>query len=515
MKLGYNCKDMKDKFAIIFIVILGIVMYGLTLHGDIGNPTVGEFKDKLDQATNAFELSPERGRYIHIANMADSGVYNLSPEWGAVAYPDVGISKKGKINSYFAPGVAYIALPFYIIGNKFGLAQVATFSVESLISIITLIFIYLIGRRVFSLPKPVAFFTVLIYGFASVSWSYSTTLYQHAFSTFFIVTGFYAVWRFSKNDSKYSWVYASYVWLAYALALSVDYPNAVLMLPVMVYFAISAFPSQKVMGNVSVSIRWAAILTFIVFAFVIGLQFWHNATYYNGWSSLAGELQKYKPTTITSDSLATTTVKEKTAIGFFHEYRIPNGFYVLLFSAERGLFFFSPIFIFSLLGVWHVIKKKTANGVVYIVPLSLIAVNIFLYSSWGDPWGGWAYGPRYLIPSMPWLALFVGVALSYKQKFWKILLACLFFLYSSAIALLGVLTSNVVPPRSEAILLPIKTYNFLHDIPFLLDNKSNSFIYKVYFADKLTLLGYLLSIYVIVLIVVFIMLFMLYNKKDE
>jgi len=43
----------------------------------------------------------------------------------------------------------------------------------------------------------------------------------------------------------------------------------------------------------------------------------------------------------------------------------------------------------------------------------------------------------------------------------------------------------------------------------ILDNKSNSFIYKVYFADKLTLLGYLLSIYVIVLIVVFIMLFML------
>lgn len=504
---------MKDKLVIIFIVIIGLVMYGLTLHGVKGNPTSDQFKNNLDQATKPFELSPERGRYVHVVNMAETGVYNLSPEWGAVAYPDVGISKEGKISSYFAPGVAYMTLPFYKFGAKYGYGQLVTFSVESLITIITLIFIYMVGRKMFRLSLWSSLFSVLVFAFASTSWSYAVTLYQNAFTTCFMITSFYAVWRFSQEDTKYKWFYASYVWLAYALAITVDYPNAVLLLPVMIYFAFSAFKIQKVEEGLMVSLRWTAIVTFVFFAFIAGLQFRHNATYYGGGMNLAGELQGYKldvaSTTPAKNAAGLINEENKTAVGFFHEAKMPNGLFVLLFSDERGLLFFTPIFAFSLLGIWYVLKKKEENGVVYIVPLSLIAVDIFLYSSWGDPWGGWAYGPRYLIPCMPYLALFVGLAISQGRTIWKRILVFPFVLYSSFIALLGVLTSNAVPPKSEAILLPVKTYNFLKNISFIVDNKSGSFAFNEYFSHKLTLFGYFTFIYLGLFVLFIIVLFII------
>lgn len=526
----------KDTLIIIAIILLGIVMYGLTLRGAPGNPTADQFKGNLDQATNAFELSPERGRYVHVANMAESGVYNLSRTWADIAVPDVGISTDGKYSSFFAPGVSYFTLPFYLFGARYGLGQVAAFAAESLVSIVTLVFIFLIGTRIFALPRWAAFFAVLTYGFASTSWGYAITLYQNAFTAMFIVTAFYAAWRFAQNDSRYSWLYAAYIWLAYALAIFVDYPNAVLMLPVMVYLAASTFNVEKVREGIAVSVRWSAIAAFVVFAFVTGLHFWHNATYYGGWSRLAGELRGYTPNTADTDTstpaiiaasstaamvTATSTVhvKEKTAVGFFHERAVPNGLFVLLFGDERGLFFFSPIFFFSILGIIHVLRnRKEGDGTAYVVPIALIVVNIFLYSSWGDPWGGWAYGPRYLVASMPWLALFVGMALA-NGKFLALrkILAFILFLFSSAIALLGALTSNAVPPKSEAILLPIKTYNFLHGIPFLRDSRSSSFVYKTYVSvhSNLSLAGYLILICATLAIIAAVTLFLSRDSRHE
>lgn len=194
---------------------------------------------------------------------------------------------------------------------------------------------------------------------------------------------------------------------------------------------------------------------------------------------------------------------------------MPNGFFVLLFGDERGLFFFSPLFLFSLLGILYALRKKEERTV-YIVPIALIVVNIFLYSSWGDPWGGWAYGPRYLIACMPWLALFVGVALS-RGRFLtlKKLLALILFLFSSAIALLGALTSNAVPPKSEAVLLPIKTYNFLHSLPFLRDSRSSSFVYTTYASSHISLVGYFILIYMVIAIIAVTVLLLSRRRHHE
>ena len=99
---------MKKNYLIIAgIIVLGILFYGLTLRGDVGNPSSSEFKNKLDTPTSAFELSPERGRYVHVVALAETGKFNITKDWAEVAFPDVGVSNDGRYYSFFAPGVAY------------------------------------------------------------------------------------------------------------------------------------------------------------------------------------------------------------------------------------------------------------------------------------------------------------------------------------------------------------------------------------------------------------------------
>jgi hypothetical protein len=145
-----------------------------------------------------------------------------------------------------------------------------------------------------------------------------------------------------------------------------------------------------------------------------------------------------------------------------------------------------------------------------ITLISLIVVNVFLYSSWGDPWGGWAFGPRYLIPSMSILALFVGVFVSSKPyQMIKKLLAFILALFGSFVALLGAVTTNSVPPMSEGLLLPAKKYNYLFNLDFLNNGQSNSFAFNNYFSHTFTLVGYFFYIYIVLVMLMIAILFIL------
>ena len=359
-KFQKNLTMKKDLLTIISIILLGTLIYGLTLRGTLGNPSSSTI---ASDPTSAFESSHEKGPYGHVVSLSERGTYELTNEWADLSSPDVG-TFNGHYYAFFAPGVSYLTMPFYAVGTYFGAAQLATYGAESFVSIITLVFIFLIGRNAFKLPRWAAFFAVIVYGFGSTSWSYAITLYQNAFTACFVVTAFYAAWRFSKTDSRYSWLYASYVWLAYALAIFVDYPNILLFLPIILYHIYSSLPYKKLHDGYSISIRWAGFLTVVVFVVVTGFQFWHNAHYYGGWSKLAGTLNSVVPgsiqnahnsaslvattsssgTALASIASSTKTEVKKTAAGFFHEKNMPNGLYILLFSDQRGLLFFSPIF---------------------------------------------------------------------------------------------------------------------------------------------------------------------------
>jgi hypothetical protein len=78
-------------------------------------------------------------------------------------------------------------------------------------------------------------------------------------------------------------------------------------------------------------------------------------------------------------------------------------YYSTLFPAN-GLFWQSPVLLMSLVGVYFMLRNKQyrAEAIIFIVIFISYVALISGYYLW---WGGYAFGPRHLIPMLPFFAL--------------------------------------------------------------------------------------------------------------
>lgn len=92
-------------------------------------------------------------------------------------------------------------------------------------------------------------------------------------------------------------------------------------------------------------------------------------------------------------------------------YPHPAGMWGITFSAYRGLFFLSPFLLFAILG-YRALWRSRAHRAEFWV-LALAPLVFFLFNSSSAMWdGGFAVGPRYLVPSLPFLAVSAGIGLA-------------------------------------------------------------------------------------------------------
>lgn len=489
--------------SVFLVTFAGLLYTGLVR----GQPDVRvtELK-KQESATQAFELSPERGRFAHVVALAETGQYALSQELADFVYPDVGWHK-GRFYSFFAPGMSYMAVPFYLLGKPYGLAQVATFGFVAFISLCSLLLLFLIARQVFRLPRWSALLAALVFGFGSTALSYSLTLYQHHITVFCLLLIFYAAWRFRQSTTG-GVLWASLVGLAYGLAVTVDYPNAVLLFPGVLYCGLGAISYSTADAQVKIRVRAIILASLVLFLSVTALHGYHNFREFGSWKALSSSVVDYKvikeqhleslPVPDIEKAVAARQERKSNVANFFSETHLPNSFGTLIFSVDRGLLFYGPIFILGLLGLAWALRRVTPE--IMVLGASL-AVNVFLYSSWGDPWGGWAYGTRYLIPSMAILSLFVAYLLAVGPRAWVWrLLSIPLFTYSAAVAMLGALTTNAVPPRVEADYLH-SHYNYLHNLTFFFNGSSGSYFFNEYASRYVSLQNYGFILFTMVLVV--------------
>ena len=509
-------KYMKNFITLTLLLLFCITLYTLTVRGQFGNLRADQVKGNLDQATKPFELSPERGRYILTLSLSEYKSFALTQELADAAFPDIGYYK-GRYYLYFAPGISLLSLPLFNLGKNFNLSQVAAFFTISLFATLNLLLIFKIAYDIFKSSSRTALISAFIFGFASTSWSYAITLYQHHVTTFFILSSFYAVWRY-KQSKKWGWVWGAYIWFACSYSIFIDYPNVFLMLPVMIYYVLSSISIDKIKNRIQISLRKTFLITSLIFILFNLGHAYYNQVNFGDWKKVSGKLPSYKKikeqkalTNGQTEKIVKELQEKKTYSRFFKEERLPTGLSILLFAVDKGIFLFSPIFILSIFGMLIVKKIDLKLLTLYLT----IAVNLFLYSSFGDPWGGWAYGPRYLIPSMAILSIFVGVWLTNtKHLILSRLVTLILFCYSSFIALLGALTTNQVPPKVEADFLKMK-YNFLLNWDYFIDGRSGSFIFNEFASKYMNLQQYFLLIYIPLILIVFTLLFIvpLFEKK--
>ena len=76
-----------------------------------------------------------------------------------------------------------------------------------------------------------------------------------------------------------------------------------------------------------------------------------------------------------------------------------------LFSFRNGWFIYSPVMIFSVLGLIFLYRK---NKIVFTPVFCFFIINLWIVTSWTIWWNGPSFGQRYLIASYPALAIPMG-----------------------------------------------------------------------------------------------------------
>lgn len=514
------------KFIHPFLLILFCaIILATSLRGIAGNPTSDVINQPQWKENGPFELSPERGRFALALSMIENNSFFYSLPIARFATPDLGF-KNGNYVSLFAPGISFLIIPGFWLGNMFGTGQVGAYAVISLFALANVFLLRNIAIKLGAHPLA-ATLGSLIFIFATPAFAYGVNLYQHHISTFLILSALYLL------ISKKGFISLVLIWLLFATSIPVDYPNLVLMAPIGLAALGKFILVTKKEKSTSIGIKPMYIFSLLGVAIPLVFFMWFNFHSYGNSFQLSGTVpgvnaidQNGKPTAPqgvdpkNADSLLNPARQQKSAVRFFQTREILNGFYIHFISPDRGVIYFAPVVIFGIAGMLLAIKKRVR---IVSVLAGIIGANILLYSMWGDPWGGWAFGSRYLIPSYAIFSIFIGLLLTYWRK--KILFLIPFILvafYSIAINTLGAITTSAIPPQIQVLNLEkisgiVQRYTYQKNWDFLLAGNSKSFVYQTFLSNYLSALQFyqILTVSICIVIGGIILYYYVISRKGE
>ncbi len=480
-------------------------MHLLTLKGIGGNLYPGK---NITNNAPPFETSMERGRYAQIVSFAESGDFNVN-EFFSFLKPDVAWYS-GNFYSTFPVGAAFIATPFYILGKYLNLSQVFTSLVFVFFTVATSFLVYKLALKL-GLKSGFAVLSMLIYSLTSVSWPYSVSISAHPISAFIMALGVYTCLNIEKSIFK-----KFLLGILFGSGLFIDYPNLAIFVPIVL--TTIDFKVNKSTDVIEFSWKSAKtnlimfsgfMVMFAVFVAYNLYEFKKPFVLSNTYTVKFLETEQgidIEKTKLTNDIFKTRDYSNR-----FSLLTTLSGVNTLTFSHDRGLLYFSPVYIFGIYGLYALYKDKKA---LFKLITAVFLLNLFLYGSYDDPWGGWAYGPRYLIASLPLMAVMCSYGF-YKASEGRKYIGLLFTLvliFSSGVALLGALTTNAVPPSVE-VAGTGKADNFVFNWGYLQEYGTSSYFYNSYAFTYISPTAYAFILLGVILVVEIYIIMTLYTKK--
>ncbi|MDO8551720.1 MAG: hypothetical protein Q7S03_03535 [bacterium] len=502
----------------LFIILFSVVMV-LSVRGRAGNPTDQELNSPDWVENGPFELSPERARFALLYSIIENKSLVFDSALAQFASPDVAIYNNQFV-SLFAPGVSLMVIPGYLVGKVFGVSQVGTFAVVSIFALLNAFLVRAIAIRL-GASKRGALFGALAFLFATPAFTYAVTLYQHHLSLFFILFSFYLL-----ITKKGNWVMVP-VWFLLGSAFLLDYPNLFLVLPI-AFLGLSRLISKvREREAIVFNLKLGGLLTAIFILPPLLFLALFNQESYGSPTQLSGTLPRAIEYGIklgsgdpilrdigVSGSVSSaqdikqyiqkkTDLSQKTAIGAFETRNMLNGIYIQFFSPDRGAIIYSPVILLGLLGLIMAYRKKVKY--LYVL-VGIAGIDVLLYSMWGDPWGGWAFGSRYLIPAYAVLGILLALVITYWKKhlIFSVIVLSL-FIYSAYVNTAGALSSSKNPPQVEVLALEKITkvqqkYTFSRNLDYLSAGKSKSFIFASFAGNYMSASEYFIAVFGLIIV---------------
>ena len=271
-----------------------------------------------------------------------------------------------------APGLSLLAVPAYALvhavraGAVVAGSYLGTVFAVALPSALAALQLYALGR-VIGLSAPWSAALTLAYALGTLALPYSTIFYGHQLSAALGLSAFALVWR------RRAPMLAG---LLLGLAVAVDYTSVVLVI--------------AVMGYAVVKLRARGVLWLIAGGVPIALALgaYHAAAFGH-------------PLALPYEFV----LQEHRRMGWFMGIAAPDPRVMgaLLVGPYRGLFFGSPWLVAGIPGLAVLARRGfraeaiTCGGIAF--------AYLLLNAGLVDWHGGWAMGPRYLIPAIPFLAV--------------------------------------------------------------------------------------------------------------
>lgn len=318
----------------------------------------------------------------------------------------------GHLYTKKAPGISFLVVPLIWLGQTLpGLNAVHVgLLINAIVTALTagLLLLWLTDL---GFSRRIATLTALVYGLGTIAWVYARMFWESSLLALFFLIAIWAAYRGRATGllspaRRLAWVLLAGA--AGAVGLTLRFEAAVALILVGCYLLWEELrrPGNAVTFNgtgLPFTKRFAASLPVLVIyalpALVVALGLvWFNLARF-------GSL---------------------TETGYSREllFRAPwVGSFGLLFSPGRGLFIFSPIMLLLFLGLrpaW----RRLPRAYFWLVAAICLFYWLF-YGSW-FAWGGaWGWGPRFLLPILPLLMLFVAEPLTWagRQVGWRAWLA--------------------------------------------------------------------------------------------
>jgi hypothetical protein len=316
---------------------------------------------------------------IHLAlSIIREGNLNLDEYNRLITPDDYAIQTlQGHKYSFYPIGAPLLALPFVFVynlinPNTFALIgrihPVAQEIIASFITALTAVFMYLIARR--SLTVKQSLLVAFIFVFCTSAWSTaSRALWQHGPTMLCLSLALYLVLLSRDRPHLIQFV---------SLPLAYSYVIRPLNAVSIIFFS----------GFVLLYYR-KYFIKFVLWSIVIALPFFviNFATFH---AFLQPQIYAQTPGVFSIPSI-------ERLLGPF-------------ISPSRGLFIFSPIFLFSFFGLYLKLKdfrKNYPQNMLDIALAAIFVVHCLLVSSWWMWWGGYSIGPRMLLDMVPYLIFFL------------------------------------------------------------------------------------------------------------
>ncbi|MCB0165945.1 MAG: hypothetical protein KDI79_17055 [Anaerolineae bacterium] len=318
-----------------------------------------------------------------------------------------------------APGISIITAPLIWLGhlipglNVVHVSLLANMPVTALAAALILIWLVDLG---FS-PK-IAFFTGLGYGLCTIAWIYARMFWEPAMQALSFLVAVWAAYRAVQSNTGARWLWIFLAGVAVALSLAFRFETVPATGLIGLYLLWEFSQKQIKESNSIAETPSLAKLSFLPTHYALRttshvprftpqalLLYARLLAVYLAPSLLVGLGLMYF-NLIRFGSLSETGYNQEIL------FEAPwVGAFGLLFSPGRGLFIYAPLMLLLFFGIrpaWRRLPRP------YFLLIAAICLFYWLfYGSW-YAWGGtWGWGPRFLMPILPLLMLFVGESLGW------------------------------------------------------------------------------------------------------